>query len=270
MTPGRRLFPITVIATYLLFLLGIYTAAIGAGLTCGARWPLCDGAVFGLFPANWTSFVEWFHRLVALVTGFLILGSWIVAWRSRVTRRAIFAFSVAVILLPPQVWLGAQTVLQYDILSLTAHFLTPLLIFAGVLIGTAIVFDWGSLIRAYRPQLLASSTLLFLPFVLLTPQFLFVHTGNVQVLYYGIGLALFAILVLITFATATGTGTYLRVLGAAAIGLLVVQLLAGRLLRSPTVHSADWLAAFLLLPLLCVATWLAYRIESTRAPFAGY
>ena len=270
MTPGRRLFPVTIVFTYFLFLLGIYTAAIGAGLTCGARWPLCDGAVFGLFPANWTSFVEWFHRFVALITGFMILGSWIVAWRSRVDRRALIAFTIAVLLLPPQVWLGAQTVLQYDIPTLTAHFLTPLIIFAGVLIGTSTVFRFGPLIQQYRPQLFATSLLLFLPFVVLTPQFLIEWTGAVQVLYYGIGLTIFAVLLLIAFSGADGSVLSLRIAGSLLLILLIIQLLAGRLTHISTMHTADWLAAFVMLPLLVAVTWFAYRRERANSTFADY
>ena len=268
MTTGRRLLPLTVISTYLLFLLGIYTAAIGAGLTCGARWPLCDGAVFGLFPANWTSFVEWFHRLIAMVTGFLILGSWILVWRSKADRRALLSFTLAVVLLPPQVWLGAQTVLQYDLLSLTAHFLTPLAIFAGVLIGTSSVFALEPLITRYRRMLLMLSLGLFFPFVFLTPQFLVIHTGAIQVIYYGLGLAIFALLILVTFGGQYREATTLRLITGSVLFLLIIQLLAGRLLRSSTVHSADWIAGFLTVPVLVVGIWVAHRIESTRAPYA--
>jgi len=45
------------VATLVLMLVGLYTAFVGAGLTCERRWPFCDGWL-GLFPANWTSFVE--------------------------------------------------------------------------------------------------------------------------------------------------------------------------------------------------------------------
>ena len=93
-TRFRQLLTATTALTFGLILLGVYTGAIGAGLTCGARWPLCDGWM-GLFPANWASFVEWFHRLVAMITGFAILGSTIAAWRGDYSSRIKYATAVA-------------------------------------------------------------------------------------------------------------------------------------------------------------------------------
>ena len=96
----RHLAAATTGLTFALILLGVYTAAAGAGLACGARWPLCNGAVFGLFPANWPSFIEWFHRLVAMVTGFFILGTTYAAWRHGKGRRTRIASTIALVVLP--------------------------------------------------------------------------------------------------------------------------------------------------------------------------
>jgi cytochrome c oxidase assembly protein subunit 15 len=128
----RSLAVATAVLTYLLILIGIYTATAGFGLTCEARWPVCDGAVFGLFPANWGSFVEWFHRLVAMVTGFAILGLAGAAWRGGRSRRVRYATAAAALVLPSQILLGALTVTQYELLILAAHFTTALLIFLPV------------------------------------------------------------------------------------------------------------------------------------------
>ena len=122
----------TAVLTYLLILIGIYTATAGFGLTCEARWPVCDGAVFGLFPANWGSFVEWFHRLVAMITGVAILGLAGAAWRGGQSRRVRYATAAAALVLPSQIILGALTVTQYELLILAAHFTTALLIFLPV------------------------------------------------------------------------------------------------------------------------------------------
>lgn len=252
----RILLPVTCLATFSLILLGIYTAAVGAGLTCGARWPLCDGAVFGLFPANWPSFVEWIHRLVAMVTGLLILTSW---WASRRTgpRRAAGALAVAVVLLPVQIWLGAETVFRYELLVLTAHFLAAIVIFGSVATAT-----WWStdrrLGRADRSHLGAFAVGLLAPFLALTPHALLVHTGAVQVAYYGIGLVLFCSLLVLGLDGAPGRETPLGWLPWIGVALVAVRLLAGRLVRSPAVHAAD-LAAAILLVVLVVALWLADR-----------
>lgn len=265
-TRGRYLLPVTVIATFWLTLLGIYTAAIGAGLTCDGRWPLCDGAVFGLFPANWTSFVEWFHRLVAMITGFLILGSWWILWKHGRSRAAQIAMSVAVVLLPVQVWLGAETVFQYEILYLTAHFLNALIIFAALVAGT---WWWSGrqLQTGDRARVLGGVLAILVPFVIMTPQFLITHSGTVQITYYGIGLLMFVGLLVVTLdafsapdpqhwrvGAVTGTGIF----------LLTVQLLAGRLVRSPLVHTIDWIGAILLVPLLILGLLLTRPLSSGR------
>lgn len=123
--------------TFVLILLGVYTAAAGAGLSCSARWPLCNGAVFGLFPANWPSFIEWLHRLVAMITGFMILGTTYLAWRSRAPRRTRVASTVALAVLPVQILLGGATVTVYTALVQVAHHAAALVIF-GALVATTV------------------------------------------------------------------------------------------------------------------------------------
>ena len=249
------------VGTYTLILIGIYTAAIGAGLTCDGRWPLCDGAVFGLFPANWPSFVEWFHRLVAMLTGFLILGGWAVVWRSGRSRRATAAMSAVVVLLPIQIWLGRETVLGYEIIALTAHFLTALLIFGGIVLAVTWYWKLDRLIPPFTSRLLLVALVLMVPFVILTPRLLVIHTGEVQFLYYGIGLAIFVSLLLVALA---GVTTIARGLGAIGLGLLVVQLLAGRLVRTPMIELIDWTAAALLLILIGIALYTVHDRPNRR------
>ncbi|WP_121822591.1 COX15/CtaA family protein [Halostella salina] len=140
----RGLAVATAITTLLLILIGLYTAVAGFGLTCETRWPLCDGAVFGLFPANWGSFVEWFHRLVAMVTGFMILGLTGLAWRGGRQRRVRYATALATLVLPSQIVLGALTVTEYELLILAAHFTTALLIFLPLIAVAAWAVDGGS------------------------------------------------------------------------------------------------------------------------------
>lgn len=242
--------------TYVLILLGIYTAAIGAGLTCDGRWPLCDGAVFGLFPANWPSFVEWFHRLVAMVTGFLILGGWIALWRGDTSRRAFAAVTAAVVLLPAQIWLGAETVWGYEIITLTAHFLTALVIFGGILLGVTWHWELQRHVPRLTGRLFGASLALMVPLVALTPQFMFVHTGEVQVLYYGIGLVVFVCMLLIAVGA---VDLRLRGLGGLGVGLISLQLLAGRLVRTGTMEALDWGAGAVLVMVLLGGLVLARR-----------
>ncbi|PSQ08853.1 cytochrome AA3 biosynthesis protein [Halobacteriales archaeon QS_5_68_33] len=130
--------------TFGLILLGVYTGAMGAGLACAGRWPLCDGAVFGLFPANWPSFIEWFHRFVAMVTGFAILGTAVAAWRGDHERRTRYASAVALAVLPVQVLLGANTVFNFGVLAQVAHHAAALTILVSLVAATAWSFEESS------------------------------------------------------------------------------------------------------------------------------
>ncbi len=245
----HRLLLATTASTLGLMLLGIYTAAIGAGLTCDGRWPLCDGAVFGLFPANWTSFVEWFHRLVAMITGVLILGSAIASWRTQQSRPVVAALGLAVVLLPIQIWAGAQTVLTYEIVMLTAHFLIALPIFTAVLLATAWLVAPQSVDRRTLSLTSGVGLVALVPFLLLSPRLLFVHTGRVQAVYYGLGLLVFSSLVLVVALVHRNPTLAGRVrwvvtsIGALLAIVLVTKLLVGRLYYTPELQAIDWLAS---------------------------
>jgi len=183
----------TTALTGILMLLGVYTAAAGAGLTCAQRWPLCDGAVFGLFPADWMSFIEWFHRLVAMVTGFVILGATGHAWRAGLSRRVRGALSVATVLLPAQIVLGALTVTEYEWVILTAHFSTATVIYAGVALATGWSYAEVASTGAARRATLAAAALLP-AFLVLSPRLVFVYGATAQVALYTVGLAALAAL----------------------------------------------------------------------------
>jgi cytochrome c oxidase assembly protein subunit 15 len=132
----RRLAAATTAMTFGLILLGVYTGAVGAGLTCGGRWPFCDGFL-GLFPANWMSFVEWFHRFVAMITGFMILGTAVLAWRDDYGRGIKRATGVALVVLPVQVLLGANTIFNFGVLAQVLHHAAALAILTALVAATA-------------------------------------------------------------------------------------------------------------------------------------
>jgi cytochrome c oxidase assembly protein subunit 15 len=139
----RHLAAVTTALTFALILLGVYTGAIGAGLTCAGRWPFCDGWL-GLFPANWPSFVEWFHRLVAMITGFFILGTAYAAWRGEQSRRIVGASVVAVVVLPVQILLGANTIFNFGVLAQVLHHAAALAILVALVAATAWAYDGGA------------------------------------------------------------------------------------------------------------------------------
>jgi len=120
----------------LLIALGIYTSASGSGLACAQQWPLCDG---GVLPQSIPSFVEWFHRLWAMLTGFVIFGGAIWAWRADLPRVTTVAAVVAAVLTPMQAVFGAVTVTLegaipggYSAPVHAAHFLTGTTIFLAL------------------------------------------------------------------------------------------------------------------------------------------
>jgi cytochrome c oxidase assembly protein subunit 15 len=91
----------------------------------------------GLFPANFPSFVEWAHRLVAMIAGFVILGTAIVAYRGDHERRIVVASAIAVLVLPVQVLLGANNVFNYGIAAQILHHGAAQIIFASLVATTA-------------------------------------------------------------------------------------------------------------------------------------
>jgi cytochrome c oxidase assembly protein subunit 15 len=223
----RRGTAIGVVGVGLLMTLGVYTAATGAGLTCAGRWPLCDG-LFGLFPANWASFIEWFHRLVAVVVGLWLIGLTAFAFRREPPRLLRGALIVAVVLLPTQIVLGALTVREYAVVILLAHFVTATGIFAASAVAAAVAHRrW---LTAHPRLPTVGPAVAVVPMLLLTPHLLVAFTPAVQVGYYLSGLAALGL----TIAGVVGAGRWDRDrwarVGAALVlaGLLIV----GRLVFS--------------------------------------
>ncbi len=201
----RRLLLVTTVVTAITAVLGVITAAAGSGLTCEARWPLCDGAVFGLFPANFMSFIEWFHRLIAMVTGLAILASTVVAWRGGASRRVRVATLVGLLLTPLQIVFGAFTVLVqefvfgYSVLVLTLHFGLAALMLGVFVAATVWAYAETSSLSASDVKRAGGVALVGFPIAIaLTPR-LFVTFGEiVQFVYYSLGFGTFAALAIVS------------------------------------------------------------------------
>ena len=269
----RRLVGVSAGLTGLLMILGVYTAAAGAGLTCAGRWPLCDGFL-GLFPANWGSFIEWFHRLVAMLTGFVILGTTITAWRTGADRRVRLALSAATILLPSQIVLGALTVTTYEWAVLLAHFGTASIIFTGVALAAALVYGTGEVDRV-RTVLTAAGGLLPV-LVVLAPHTFVTFGPTVQAVYYLAGLGTYAALLAAAVWSSPDAGAHVgsdrrvRYLTAAAALIVVSLLAAGRLVYGGTLQYVSIGGGAAALGLVAVARYLAGDVRSSvdtgRAP----
>lgn len=260
----RELAAGTVVLTGFLVLVGVFTAAEGAGLTCGQRWPLCDGPLGGLLPANYLSAVEWFHRVVAGVTGLVIVGQTVQAWRTGQPAAVRYATTLALVVLPVQVVLGMFTVTTYEWLVLVAHFATAAVIFGALVLAAAWAYEDAmerTAVRARYASLVAAA--LAPVTAVLSPRLLFAYGTAVQVVYYALALSLFAALLAAT--------AWLRaersqaVTGLAALvtgGLLVV----GRQSYGETVAYATVGAlALVLVCSLAAARWARAEIAVTRS-----
>src|SRR5687767_9840843 len=111
----RRLVTATIVATFVLILIGGVVRVSDSGLGCGAEgsgthgWPLCEG---GVLPADSAeSVIEFTHRIAAAVVAVLIA---VLAWRAirRLrSHRALVRGSVAAgVLVLAQAGLGGLTV----------------------------------------------------------------------------------------------------------------------------------------------------------------
>ena len=100
---------VTVVATYLLIVIGAVVRVTGSGLGC-PDWPLCYGRLFP--PLEFAPLLEYTHRIMGAVVSALIVavvgGVWL---RYRHRRRLVVLAGAVVVLLVIQIGFGAVTVL---------------------------------------------------------------------------------------------------------------------------------------------------------------
>jgi heme o synthase len=150
LTRFQRLAAATVAAAFLLVVIGVVVRATDSGLAC-PHWPGCfPGQFLPGLDSDGHVWIEWLHRTVAAVIGFLILGLAVVAWLDHRDRRSILWPSFAAVLLVGfQAWLGGRTVqLGNTGESVTAH-----LAAAMALIGLLVYL----LVRSAYPARLGGS-----------------------------------------------------------------------------------------------------------------
>ena len=98
-----------------LFLVGVggFTRGSGSGYGCADRWPLCeDGLLGGLLPrAEYHMVIEWTHRWIAAIVGFLVLGTAVSVWRKYRQRASLVRIAIAaVVVVGAQAWIGRMVV----------------------------------------------------------------------------------------------------------------------------------------------------------------
>jgi heme A synthase len=108
----RKLVLATGIATFLLIILGGVVRVSDSGLGCGPAgsgfhgWPFCNGDVVPGVDLN--SIVEYSHRALAIIVGFMIVGLFVLAWRRH--RQLLGATAALLVLVVAQGALGGATV----------------------------------------------------------------------------------------------------------------------------------------------------------------
>ena len=271
----RRYAAATTGMTLTLFALGVYTAATGSGLACEAQWPLCSDQLIPAMTIN-PDFIEWFHRAWAMVTGFLIIGTAAWTWLDSFDRRTRLAATLAVLILPLQITVGAITVTVgglvpggYTVSTHAAHLTVALTIFT--LLGLATIWGGG---RGSAGLLRTATTIAVVgivasavfsravPFVTYSP--------GAQAGFYVTGLAghlgLVATVAFATEAVRSGyagvsrsTAATVRLLAAGAMVALVATLLLGRdlVLYTAVWEQANLAALGVAAALAAGAAWVA-------------
>ncbi len=283
----RRYAAATTGMTLTLFAIGVYTAATGSGLACQAQWPLCSDQLIPALVIN-PDFIEWFHRVWAMITGFLIIGVAAWTWLGSFDRRPRLAATLAVAILPVQITVGAITVTigglvpgGYTVSTHAAHLIVALIIFT--LLG--LVTLWGR-----EPGSRSGSTRLLslalgigfgglLVGALLSRAVPFLtYSPGAQAWFYVAGLlAHLGLLAAVVYSTEATWGGYdglpvdaartIRTLAGGSMLLLVGTLLLGRDL---VLYTTFWQQVNLVAlggALACagVATWLLRRdVAETR------
>jgi cytochrome c oxidase assembly protein subunit 15 len=268
----RRFAAFTTGLTLTLVMLGIYTAATASGLACSAQWPLCDG---GVLPQTVPSFIEWFHRLVAMVTGLFIAGTAAWAWRTD-DRYGRYAATAAVVLLPLQIGVGAVTVTigglvpgGYTPSTQGAHFAIAVSIFTALVFTTlrafAGTFERDATARV-RHALLAAALAFPVVAVLGRGVPLLSYSPAAQAAHYGTALAVYAATLAATVWARDTRHSGLRyATGAALVGLLTTMLLGRDLVvYTPAVRLFDVGVVAAVAAVLVGATLVVYRRGERR------
>jgi heme A synthase len=108
----RRLVLATGLATFALIILGGVVRVSDSGLGCGPAgsgfhgWPFCNGDVVPGVDLN--SIVEYAHRVLAIIVGFMILALFVLAWRRH--RQFLAPTAALLVLVIAQGALGGATV----------------------------------------------------------------------------------------------------------------------------------------------------------------
>lgn len=150
----------TTVVMYIILQMGALVTNTGSADGCGASWPLCKGT----FMPDWDypAIIEFSHRAVSGIGGFMVLVLAIWLWRSFPTRPVLRWLGVVALgSVIFQGLLGAAAVLwPQPKVVLALHFGISLICFSAVLLITVL------LLRDHRKVSLAPANPIFTRFVL--------------------------------------------------------------------------------------------------------
>lgn len=124
-----RLATATSVLMFALIVVGSIVRTTGSGLSC-PDWPLCHGQLIPPFQFN--ILMEWFHRLLALLVGVLLLATAVTTLARRDTRARLGGLAaLSIALYFAQALLGALTVWKLlDPSVVSGHLAVGLLLFS--------------------------------------------------------------------------------------------------------------------------------------------
>jgi heme o synthase len=129
-SPFSKLALVTLLAVFILMVSGAAVSAFGANQAC-AGWPLCSGWL----PVDNLGWLAFSHRLITLVTGFLVAAMFVRAWRSQRSQQVILtAATTAFVLFAGEILVGA-------VMTMRAY--TAELVWLHAVSAAAL---WGSLV----------------------------------------------------------------------------------------------------------------------------
>ncbi|MVP01739.1 COX15/CtaA family protein [Paenibacillus lutrae] len=141
-TLARRFSLATMIGMFLIIMMGALVTKTDSGLGCGYEWPLCNGKFVPAYTIS--SMIEYSHRAVTGLVGFLMLATFILVFKSVERKDAKYFVGGAALFTVIQAAMGAFAVVWPQSSAVLAlHFGLSLLAFAMTLLLWLTFTKWG-------------------------------------------------------------------------------------------------------------------------------